>query len=228
MDDNQPRSGSVTRERLLEAAGEIFAEQGLHGTKIRDITQRAGANIAAVNYHFKDKFHLYAVALRRAHESVLVATEIPLTEKTPKGRVRQLLSAILTASLDPARPKWQTQLVGRELVEPTPALDLMEAHVRPLTDRLREAVRDVRPDLSEQQLMLAVSGLAARCIFHVYHAHLVRRMFPDVPQPDVETLVAHVGDYSLAALQGLPSSPAPKRPGRRGTRKRSARAGKRK
>ena len=215
MDEPSYVNGRDTRERLIEAAGEVFAEKGLHGALIRDITRRARANIASVNYHFHDKFELYTLVLRRAHESVVAATKQPLTADTPEGRVRQLLSAILTSALDPARPKWQTQLLGRELVQPTPALDLMNELMRPPSQRLWEAIREIRPDLSEQQLMLTVAGVVARCVFHVYHGHIVRRMFPSVPEPDVETLVEHVVDFSFAALRGLQAMPARTRQSRR-------------
>ena len=49
----------TTRDRLIEAAGELFAEKGFKETTVRDIIERAGANLAAVNYHFGDKERLY-------------------------------------------------------------------------------------------------------------------------------------------------------------------------
>ena len=48
-----------TRDKILNAAGEVFAEQGFEGATVRAITERAGVNLAAVNYHFRDKAELY-------------------------------------------------------------------------------------------------------------------------------------------------------------------------
>src|ERR1700722_12315497 len=54
------------RVRLLEAAGQIFAEKGFKGGTVREIIQRAGVNIAAVNYYFRDKEGLYVEAVKAA------------------------------------------------------------------------------------------------------------------------------------------------------------------
>src|SRR5688500_1118917 len=69
--DKSPQDNDTTRQRLLEAAGEVFAEQGFSKATVRDICTRAGANIAAVNYHFGDKEKLYCAVVRYAQGCAL-------------------------------------------------------------------------------------------------------------------------------------------------------------
>src|SRR5271165_2202312 len=60
-------ANDLTKARLLEAAGEEFANKGFELARVRTICERAGANLAAVNYHFGDKEALYVEVLREAH-----------------------------------------------------------------------------------------------------------------------------------------------------------------
>ena len=59
-----------TRDRLLHAAAEVFATAGFREATIRDICAKAGANIAAINYHFGDKSGLYTAVLDAARQWV--------------------------------------------------------------------------------------------------------------------------------------------------------------
>ena len=61
-------SQDPTRIRLVEAAGEEFAGKGFDAARIRTICERAGANVAAVNYHFGDKERLYVETVLHAHQ----------------------------------------------------------------------------------------------------------------------------------------------------------------
>src|SRR4030067_3860926 len=56
-----------TRERLLDAAGEVFAERGYRRATVREICRRANVNIASVSYYFKSKEDLYADVLEFAY-----------------------------------------------------------------------------------------------------------------------------------------------------------------
>ena len=66
--DDRPVSTPDTKERLLDAAEEIFAEHGYGGTSLRAVTTAAAVNLAAVHYHFGGKRELFqAVFERRVH-----------------------------------------------------------------------------------------------------------------------------------------------------------------
>src|SRR3984957_10012614 len=107
-----------TRRRLLIAAGEVFAERGFHAATIKDITDRAGASLASVNYHFSDKSELYAAVLRRIGEE---AAEIipPDSELTgdAANRFRQFIRWYCTKCMGRNRPTWERILLAREMIE---------------------------------------------------------------------------------------------------------------
>ncbi|NOZ95754.1 MAG: TetR/AcrR family transcriptional regulator [Acidobacteria bacterium] len=76
-------SGPSTRQRLLEAAPELFARSGYRGASVRDICDAARANPGAVSYHFGSKRQLYRAVLRRAADEVAAAVEDRLPGNAP-------------------------------------------------------------------------------------------------------------------------------------------------
>ncbi len=115
-----PASSSArteTRQRLLEAAGEVFAERGFRNTTIREICRRAQANLAAVNYHFGDKERLYAAVMEYAQDWALAkyplaqgeSRDIPAPERL-RAFVRYLLFSVLTRAPPPG---WGNSWPGR-------------------------------------------------------------------------------------------------------------------
>ncbi|MBB5014942.1 TetR family transcriptional regulator [Rehaibacterium terrae] len=89
-----------TKERILGAAEELFAQFGFAGTSLRQVTSRADVNIAAVNYHFGSKENLVNEVFRRRldelSENRLKALKAALTESPGS------LEAILAAFIEPA------------------------------------------------------------------------------------------------------------------------------
>src|ERR1700738_5586151 len=113
-----------TRQKILSAAGEVFAEQVFEGATIRAITERAGVNVAAVNYHFRDKAELYtrvvldACSARAAWRDVIAEAPESLEE-----RLRSLIYHFLEYLLDPDRAAWKRRLMARGMANPTNAID---------------------------------------------------------------------------------------------------------
>ncbi len=56
--------GEETKEKLLEVATELFANQGFEGASIRELARLADVNLGAVNYHFSNKQNLYHEVLK--------------------------------------------------------------------------------------------------------------------------------------------------------------------
>ncbi len=69
------KARDLTRDKLIEAAGHVFAERGYRAATIREICRRAGANVAAVNYTFGDKMGLYTEVLRHSVRAAKTADD---------------------------------------------------------------------------------------------------------------------------------------------------------
>ena len=111
----------TSRQRLLAAAGEVFAEKGLKGGTVREICTRAEANLAAVNYYFRSKEELY--------EEIVKRRQMPLTDE----RLRRLDECLLRAG--EKRPLVKNIL--RALVEPSLQLCFDHPYFARLSSRLR-------------------------------------------------------------------------------------------
>ena len=127
MDSTHTESENLkTRQRLLEVAGMVFAEQGFKCATVREICKRAGANVAAINYHFGDKQGLYSETLRYwVRESLAkYPPNLGVDESaTPEQKLHAYVRSFFWRIFDEGRPSWYGKLMAREMLEPTHALD---------------------------------------------------------------------------------------------------------
>ena len=199
-----------TRHRIVAAAGEVFAEQGFRAATVRQITERAGVNIAAVNYHFRDKAELYAQVLQQAHGATVQVGRLTWAAGQegidPAERLRTFVGTFLHYLLDPARPGWHLRVRARELAEPTPALDrLVDETVRPMSAALCDIVRALTgPELPRAELLMLAQSVLGQCLFYSQCGAVIQRVQPgfrvDRPE-DIERLADHVTNFSLPAIR---------------------------
>src|SRR5262245_14839689 len=95
-----------TQQRLLQTAGEIFAEKGFKGTTVREICQRANVNIAAVNFYFRSKERLYIEAVKQACREDNERLPLPEWPKgiSAKTRLREFIQTMAQRMLGNDRP----------------------------------------------------------------------------------------------------------------------------
>lgn len=199
---DNPQSREL-RQRLLHTAGEVFAEQGFRAATVRQITERAGVNLAAINYYFSDKAELYACALREAHCHALGGCPSE-GSGTPRERLRSFLTSLLTFLLDPARPAWQNRLLAREIAEPSAALDVLIEGMRARNERLKAIVCDLAGvALPPQKLALFCCSIMGQCIHHAQNRAVVERIHPVLSgyHDRINLLAEHITEFSVPAIK---------------------------
>ena len=205
-------SHDETRRQLIQAAGEVFAEFGFRNATVREICRRAGANVAAVNYHFGDKEKLYTEVLRYAQARAL-AKYPPLLDVAedapPERKLRAFVKSFLLRVFDKGPTAWHGKIMSREMIEPTAALDsLVEERMRPMAGQLWQIVSDIlQCPLEDERVRLYAFSVVSKCVFYHHCRPVVSRLFPDQPAMDlarIERLAEHITGFSLAAMKHLP------------------------
>jgi len=210
-----PTPPADTRQRLLESAGMIFAEHGFHQATVRQITDHAGVNLAAVNYHFRDKSELYAAVLRDCFCSTAPEPAINPT-LPPEQQLHTWISRFVTKKYGSATPGWKHQLMGREMQEPTPSLaTLVEENICPEARELEGIVRALHPGgLTQDQVYHMGFSIVGQILYYLTYAPLNGRIYPPFAThpPDVPTLTEHIYQFSLAALLHYQNPAPPRKP----------------
>src|SRR5205823_11714754 len=170
-----------TRQRLLEAAGEVFAERGFREATIQEICRRADANIAAVHYHFADKAQFYRAVIRYAEECAASSAPADPAPGTPaEERLRAHIESFLLRLLDEGHPAWLGRLMAREMAQPTAALDvIVEEKIRSTYRRVDTIVRELLgPGASEDDVRACVLSVQGQCLFYRHCHPVLTRLFP--------------------------------------------------
>lgn len=199
---------AATRDSLLEAAAQVFAEHGYGAATVREICVRAGANIAAVNYHFGSKETLYAEvlkhALRAAREKFPLTLGLPGTA-APEARLHAFIESLLMRVFDEGPHAWHGRLILREMIEPTAALDeLVQEEIRPMADNLQGIIGELLGGAADEETVrFCATSIVSQCVFYNHCRPVLTRLFPKVKYgpPSTRALAEHITEFSLAGIR---------------------------
>lgn len=199
-----------TRARLLDAAGEVFAEHGFQAATVREICARAGANVAAVNYHFRDKMGLYDAVLKEslcvaAHENV---RQIAERSQSPEQALQLMVNGMLRRmSQTSERGTWHVRIMAHEMAQPTAALDrVIEQVIGPNYRILRQILAGILglpPD--HETTRLCAHSVIGQVVHYAHARPVISRLWPDLTMSDdqLDRIAQHIAAFSLAALQSI-------------------------
>jgi AcrR family transcriptional regulator len=211
-----PHTSQATRRRLMEAAGEVFAEQGYHHATVRDICARAQANVASISYHFGDKEKLYeatfdywiGLAMERYPPTLGIVDSDP-----PQKQLRAFIWSFVHRALDTGRPAIHGKLILREMIEPTCALDRqVELVMKPASRTLWRIVASLLgANANDATIRRSCCSIVGQIVFHHHGRALIERIYPEQHYDPVELehLVDHITTMSLGGLSALAGNRQP-------------------
>jgi AcrR family transcriptional regulator len=194
---------------MLEVAGEVFAKRGYAHATSKEICQRAGANVAAVNYHFGSKEGLYTAVLVEAHRRLVTVEELAALAES-KADAREKLAAIIgrilsELSVKNSKSSWQFRVLMREILSPSPMIDRMvKSEAAPKAMILRSVVAQIMqlpPD--HPAVVRSLINVIAPCVLLLIgHRGVAKKVLPDLDM-DPAKLTDHMLTFALAGLEAI-------------------------
>ena len=199
-----------SRDRLLVAAVDIFAERGFRDATVREICAKAEVNQAAVNYYFGGKEKLYAEALNFAlHQA---DQRYPLRDSLSASlpaerRLTDFIQMFLLKLLDETALGHHGKLIAREIADPTSALDgIIAQAIAPQIALLKTILPElVGPRRSDQDIYRCIFSIVGQCLMYKHSRSVIDRICPAVvanPE-EIKRTAEHIARFSLAALHDL-------------------------
>ncbi|MEE4600425.1 MAG: CerR family C-terminal domain-containing protein [Desulfobacteraceae bacterium] len=199
--------GKETRLRLLNAAGEVFAQKGYRDAKVADICKMADANVASVNYYFGDKKSLYREVWQHALENF----EEPVFYESAAGSSQDRLRAYIQALIQNFTVRGDlgrfSRLYLTEMVNPTGLIqDTWHATIEPRRKKLHDILSGIiGPEANDLTIRFCELSIVNQC-----------RMFVTIKRSDIEYMLGqpidpklidrladHIADFSLAGIQAV-------------------------
>ena len=202
-----PRTdGEATRARLLEAAGQLFSQQGFAETTGKAIAQRAGADLASINYHFGNRNGLYQAVLLEAHRQILDLEDLQRIASSGLS-APQRLHALLTGLVQRAQQPeaWAPRVLARELLAPSSHLQVLLAEAIPpkiiVVAQMLSEISGIPID--DPALLRCLLSVAAPCMMLIVIGRDLPGPLQPVMQGSSQALVSHLHSFAIAGLEAV-------------------------
>lgn len=177
-----PTTHFSTKDRILGAAEELFAQHGFAGTSLRQVTSRADVNIAAVNYHFGSKENLVNEVFRRRMDDMsrrrLAALEAARQDRP--GELEPVLAAFVEPALAMAQDRHGggafIRVIARAYAEKNDSLrKFLSDQYGHVLREFAKAIAASVPELSKEELYWRLDFLAGALTYAMADFGLIKR-----------------------------------------------------
>lgn len=171
-----------TKDRILGAAEELFAQHGFAGTSLRQVTSRADVNIAAVNYHFGSKENLVNEVFRRRMDEMSAQRMARLKQAQERhpGELEPVLAAFVEPALAMAQDRHGggafVRVIARAYAEKNDGLrKFLSDHYGHVQRDFGRAIATCLPGLSKEELYWRLDFLGGALTYAMADFGLIKR-----------------------------------------------------
>jgi AcrR family transcriptional regulator len=192
--DRRREAGLRTRARLMDAALDLLAERGKDGVTLRELTDAADANVAAVSYHFGSLNSLCDAAIEHALERYLDAQRASVAELGVDSTLVQLAASfaapMIRALASGGRDLDVMRIVARAGIDPPAGWDRLGPRFHAIRADVVRLLKANLPDVKDQELIFRTRA-AAGLLNWLVLAPVVAEL-RDKSQKQIERLVVPV------------------------------------
>ncbi|RMH94841.1 TetR/AcrR family transcriptional regulator [Lysobacter pythonis] len=200
-----------TKDRILNAAEGLFAQQGFSGTSLREVTSRADVNIAAVNYHFGSKENLINEVFRRRMDEMSAARSDLLKQAVSEypGEIAPILRAFVIPALAVSQDRGGgvafIRVIARAYAEKNDGLRafLSSRYGHVLRD-FAKALSGCLPGLSKEQLYWRLDFVAGALTYAMADFGAIKRPHDVGEDEHRQRAAAELIAFAEAGLRAAP------------------------
>ena len=196
-----------TKERILHAAEDLFAQHGFAGTSLRQVTSRADVNIAAVNYHFGSKENLVHEVFKHRMDEMSEKRLSALSESIARDPAD--LNGILLAFIQPALALTLdrhgasfVRVLARAYAEKNDGLrNFLSENYGQVQREFAKAIANCLPQLSKEELYWRMDFTAGALTYAMADFGLIRRQPGVTEKAHCEKAAQHLITFAQAGLR---------------------------
>lgn len=209
----QKSSGRSVKEKILDAAGDVFGRMGYKAATIREICSAAGVNVASINYYFGGKEDLYRTVVMdlifRTFDRYPIDEGVGVLSSSG-DRLRAFIHGALRRLLSPdglSGYPGKGQLVARELADPSPFMDdMVDEFIRPTAAVLSAIISELLgTGATIKDIMRCQISVIGQCFHYAMARPIVTRLVAvDFSDPTfIDELTDHITRFSLAGIESV-------------------------
>lgn len=199
--------GEATKNRILEAAGELFAASGYADTPNKVIAAQAQVDLASINYHFGNRSGLYQAVLVAAYGQVLSIADLRQlvgSELSPASKLRVLIEQLVElATREPQA--WQLRVLAREVLAPTSHLQaLFQDEALPkmlLIKRVLSAITEI--PVEDPALTRCLFNVMAPCLMLLVGGRTFPGPLREIFEMPAQTVANHLYHFAVGGLEAI-------------------------